>query len=98
MVVITLRPAPFVAFPFGLASGVDDVNDRHDIGGLVDEIVEDVPHDKPGVYALFVKLADDRKGVRVALESGRAIHDPGQPVGGSVCPGLLGDVPSYLTQ
>ena len=41
----TSSSTPFVSFPFGLAGGVDYVDDRHGIGGLIDEIVEDVPHD-----------------------------------------------------
>ena len=48
--------------------------------------------------ALCLEFANERKGVRVGLESDRAIHDPGQPVDGPVCPGLLGDVPSHLPQ
>ena len=50
---------PFVSFPFGLAGGVDYVDDRHGIGGLIDEIVEDVPHDKPGADALCLEFANE---------------------------------------
>ena len=89
---------PFVSFPLGLAGGVDYVDDRHGIGGVVDEILEDVPHDELGADVLCLKLANERKGVRVVLESDRAIHDPGQPVGGPVRPGLFGDVLSHLPQ
>ena len=89
---------PFVSCPFGLAGGMDDVDDRHGIGRLVYEIVDDVPHDGSGADALSIEFAYERKGVRVSLKSDRAIPDPGQPVGGSACPGLLGDVPRHLSQ
>ena len=98
VVLITLRPAPFVSFPFGLARGVDHVNDRHGIGGLVYEVVDHVPHDGLGADVLCLEFANERKGVRVGLKSDRAMPDPGQPVGGSACPGLLGDVPRHLSQ
>ena len=38
----TSSSTPFVSFPFGLAGGVDYVDDHHGIGGLIDEIVEDM--------------------------------------------------------
>ena len=77
---------------------LNHVDDRHGIGGLINEIVEDVPHDGPGADVLCLEFANERKGVRMGLKSNRTIPDLGQPVGGPASPGLLSDVPSHLLQ
>ena len=63
---------PFVSFPCARSRGVDHIYDRHGAGGLIDEVVEDVPHDGSGVDALSLEFANERKGVGVGLESNRA--------------------------
>ena len=68
------------------------------VGGLIDKVVENVPHDGSGADALSLEFANERKRVGVGLESSRAIRDPGQPVGGSARPGFLSDVTSHLPQ
>jgi hypothetical protein len=35
-----------VALALGLAGGVDDVDDGDDVGGLVDEVIEDMVHER----------------------------------------------------
>ena len=55
----TSSSTPFVSFPFGLAGGVDYVDDHHGIGGLIDKIVEGVPHDEPGADALCLEFANE---------------------------------------
>ena len=55
----TSSSTPFVSFPFGLVGGVDYVDDHHGIGGRIDEIVEDMPHDRPGVDALCLEFANE---------------------------------------
>lgn len=68
---------------------MDDVDDDHDVGGLVNEVVEDMPHGESGVKVFSLELPDLRKGVRVGLQGDCAFVDFGEPVCGPAETGFL---------
>ena len=79
-----LTSPAFVALTCSLARRMDDIDDRYDMGGFVDEVVEHVAHDETGEDFLTLAPPDDRESFWMSFERSRALHDPREPGTGAV--------------
>ena len=88
----------FVALTRSLARRMDDIDDRYDIGGFVDEVEEHMAHDEPGEDFLTLASPDDRESFWMSFERSRALHDPREPGTGAVGSGVACNVAGDLTK
>ncbi len=89
------RRAPFAC---RLPGSVYNVEYGHCLGGFVNEIVEDVPHDESPTDVLFLEIAHHRERMRMSFERSHAAHDLRKPIAGAAATGILRDVVGDLAK